>query len=77
MVVKQPDGEESMKLVAFKNGFGFLVYDPDKGAVTTTLEVDLATEATLEDWLEVAFFDLETCILFSRQSHKLSIPPTT
>lgn len=66
-----------MKLVAFKNGFGFLVYDADKVAVTTTLEADLATEATLEDWLEVAFFDLVTCVLFSRQSSKLSIPPTT
>lgn len=65
-----------MKLCAFKTGFGWLVYSANDGQVTHTLDADKATEATLKDWLEVAFFDLETCVLFSRQSHKLNIPPT-
>lgn len=64
-----------MKLFAFKTGVGWIVYSPNDGQVTHTLDVDKATEATLEDWLDIAFFELETCVLFSRQSHKLNIPP--
>lgn len=37
-----------MKLVAFKNGFGFLVYDADKGAVTTTLEEAMFRRANMK-----------------------------